>query len=306
MATNYTFGENILRAIQIQDELKQRTDAMKQEQMRFNANYAQRDRQNAFENNLAIGKFQAEADKAKFNVQKETYDQQKDFLDKFTRKQDVPTDVASLIKPEDYFSGAALKSQGWNLPPGFENGDYVPKTTETDKEQQLARDRQAAKDANDLAHQKVTESLSAGNLKVAQDRLAFDKIKAQKKDNDNYDKYYADTKSDVVALKTLHKDDKFEGASIEYTKYKSSAIANADLLLAQTGIQANTMLKEVSTQLPKDIPANTKVLDFIRGLFEPTDTPEDKRKIINNAVYKLGLNDKQIEALKLWGDAGTY
>lgn len=330
---NYNFGEQILRSIQMQDQLNQRKQDSQTQQSHWNAQMAFRQRQADLTNqhwntNYAF-------DIAQFDAR-----QSKDFQAGFTRVSDVPPDIGGQIQSNQVLSGAYLKSQGFKAADA--NTRYIPTPLVTNIEQHLARLEQVKRDNQNSTYQNASLEVSQGNLQLGKDRLAFDKSKiagASAKGQVTQTtkaKLFGDVAANLQEYQltkgfteNLPKNSGLfsdgDKGNLTYISWKSSATGNIARLLKAvnlpiTGNVVNVLRSDLNVDNITDMMlVNNPSLneEAVRqevktALKNNTSTPEIdkvKREVLDTAIRIYSsdhkLTDEQLHALQYWKEIGT-
>lgn len=294
----YTFGQDILRYIQNQDEINLRAKALAEEETRYKSNMAFQERQSQLAEQRFLSNYA-------LNLAQFEYERQKDFEKENVLLKALPEDVRSRIPTEQY------KMLNEEI--------YVPESAVTNIEQGLARERE--QEADEMERERI--AISQGNLDVSRGSLAEtkryhdylmsqEKINTTKAQNEKtYKENIALANENLVKLKALYDSGGKEDAPKDYETYKGAATKAVYNTLNAIGI-TNEDLDYI--RMGGDLSDEDKI-DFSLKAQEMIDKGKDNTKefavlkrdfyskVINNIADKLTY--QELEALKLWNEVGT-
>ncbi len=310
----FTFGQNILRYIQNQDELNLKNKELDQENARYQNEINFKERQ---------AQLQEMRWNADYNLDLAKYQQakEKDFNSENSLVSLLPEDVRKQIPTEMY---------------KYRNGQiYVPRDSVSNIEQGLTRQRELAKDQADLQYKDAELNISKFNSQTS--RMNANETKRHNlvmeskttedtnrlKQEEQYKINFSKAESNLALIKSaMQVDDYKNKQNTDYVKYKKEATDAVYNALGNVGITNATLLPvEIAGQV-----ANVNLLDFIRNGAALDDNRKNeyvvnmnkvdkdsgeaadlKRQYYNESIYSLGsvLSSAQLEALKLWNEIGT-
>ena len=310
----FTFGQNILRYIQNQDELNLKNKELDQENARYQNEINFKERQ---------AQLQEMRWNADYNLDLAKYQQakEKDFNSENSLVSLLPEDVRKQIPTEMY---------------KYRNGQiYVPRDSVSNIEQGLTRQRELAKDQADLQYKDAELNISKFNSQTS--RMNANETKRHNlvmeskttedtnrlKQEEQYKINFSKAESNLALIKSaMQVDDYKNKQNTDYVKYKKEATDAVYNALGNVGITNATLLPvEIAGQV-----ANVNLLDFIRNGAALDDNRKNeyvvnmnkvdkdsgeaadlKRQYYNESIYSLGsvLSSAQLEALILWNEIGT-
>lgn len=310
----FTFGQNILRYIQNQDELNLRAKQLADANQQAEADRMFKERQ---------AKLSQARWEAGYNLDLAQYQQaeEKNFNAENSLVSLLPEDVRKQIPTEMY---------------KYRNGEiYVPRDSVTNIEQGLTRQRELAKDEADRQYKEQTLGVSTYNAQTsrmnANETRRHNLVMESKttgeanklKQEEQYKVNYSKAESNLALIKSsMEVDDYKNKQNTDYAKYKKEATDAVYNALGNVGITNASLLPiEMGGQQ-----VNVNLMDFIRngGALEDSrknqfmiemnkvdkgsgEEAQLKRQYYDEAIYSLSpvLTSAQLEALKLWNQIGT-
>jgi len=270
----YNFGEQILRAIQLQDELKQRNKKLLLEQQRFNANIGLQQRQLDLNERKTESAINMNDARIKDMAIDNTLQFNKNIQDRYMPDSAIPDNELKKLNENDFITGEQFDSVF-----GTPGGKYVLKSTYNNlRNEEIDR-------TNRIKANAVMRNSEANLIRANIDKTV-QKTKVQKeKDYANFSsKAVGDLEglNILVANKSNYEDKVYSTA---FENYRKNIKTNVDRSLKTIGIGLDSPLAYKENGIVKRKP----FWEFIRDTNKPDDgreTPEEARqRMFNNINY---------------------
>lgn len=308
----YTFGQNILRYIQNQDELNLRAKQMQTEEERYKIEQSFNERQAQLEGARWNANYM-------FNVEKEQANRDNDFNKDNTILDALPEYIRNQIPTEAY------KYKGENI--------YVPNEVVTNLEQSSQRALDLEKEKNDQEQLKITNENAKRQLEIESGKLAeqirmnnFNMGKGNKGNFNSaispklYTENFSKANANLIGLKNVMQTDdytdKTKSISKTYEDYKVKGMEAITNALSNVGITSATLFGDTGQTVFDYIRAGGNLNDQQKAAFQDKinstkrgsrEEATAKREFLNASINSIShiLLSEQLQALKLWNEIGT-